>query len=81
MKLAIVILNWNGQSLLERYLPVVLEYSQGAQIIVADNASTDSSISYLKENFPEVAIIQNPENWGFAKGYNEALKSVDADLF
>ena len=81
MRLAIVILNWNGQSLLERYLPGVLEYSQGAKVYVADNASTDSSISYLKENHPEAVIIENSENWGFTKGYNEALKSVDADLY
>ena len=81
MKLAIVILNWNGQSLLERYLPVVLEHSEGAKIVVADNASNDDSIAYLQENHPQVEIVQNPENWGFAKGYNEALKSVDADLF
>ncbi|MCE2612246.1 glycosyltransferase family 2 protein [Flavobacteriaceae bacterium D16] len=81
MKLAVVILNWNGQTLLERYLPVVLEHSKEAKIVVADNASTDDSIAYLQENHPEVEIVHNPENWGFAKGYNEALKSVDADLY
>ncbi|MBT8321511.1 MAG: glycosyltransferase family 2 protein [Eudoraea sp.] len=81
MKVAVIILNWNGQSLLERYLPGVLEHSQGAKVYVADNASTDDSVSYLKENHPEVAIVHNPENWGFAKGYNEALKNVDADVY
>lgn len=81
MKLAVVILNWNGQSLLERYIPGVLEHSKGAQVYVADNASTDSSISYLKDNHPEVGIIRNSENWGFAKGYNQALESVDADIY
>jgi GT2 family glycosyltransferase len=81
LKLAVVILNWNGQSLLERYLPGVLQYSRGAEVYVADNASTDSSVSYLEEHHPEVVIIQNPENWGFASGYNEALKGVDADLY
>ena len=81
MKLAIVILNWNGQSLLERYLPGVIKHSPGADVYVADNNSTDGSVAYLKKHHPEVGLIQNPENWGFARGYNEALKAVDADLF
>lgn len=81
MKLAIVILNWNGLTLLERYLPSVLEHSKGADVYVADNGSTDDSIVYVKEKHPEVKLILNPENWGFAKGYNEALKAVDADIF
>ncbi|MCX2719688.1 glycosyltransferase family 2 protein [Lentiprolixibacter aurantiacus] len=80
MRLAVVILNWNGQSLLERYLPGVLEHSRGAEVYVADNASTDNSIDYLKASYPEVKIVCNAENWGFARGYNEALKAVDADL-
>ncbi len=81
MKLAIVILNWNGQSLLERYLPGVVEHSAGAHIYVADNNSTDGSIDYLKNHHPNVGLIQNPENWGFAKGYNEALKGIEADIY
>ena len=81
MKLAIVILNWNGQTLLERFLPGVLAYSTGAQIYVADNNSTDDSVAYLQENFPEVTLVRNPVNWGFTKGYNEALKSIEADLY
>lgn len=80
-KIAIVILNWNGQGLLERFLPVVLRYSPGAEVIVADNASEDNSVSYLKTHFPEVRIIQNPCNGGFAQGYNLALKQVDAEVF
>ncbi len=81
MKLAIVILNWNGQTLLERFLPGVLAYSTGAQIYVADNNSTDDSVAYLQENYPEVTLVRNPVNWGFTKGYNEALKSIEADLY
>lgn len=79
--LAIVILNWNGKQLLERFLPSVTAYSKGAQLIVADNASTDDSVAFLREHYPGVRIIENAENFGFAGGYNEALKEVDADLF
>ena len=81
MRIAIVILNWNGEVLLERYLPTVVRYSEGADIYVADNASTDGSVDFVKTNFPEVKIIQNTVNGGFAKGYNDALKAVDADVF
>jgi GT2 family glycosyltransferase len=81
LKLAIIILNWNGEVLLERFLPSVIEYSSDAELYVADNASTDSSISFLKENYPSVKIIQNSTNGGFAQGYNEALKHVNADIF
>ena len=78
--LAIVILNWNGKQLLQRFLPSVVENSPGAQIIVADNGSSDNSIDFLEEHYPEVGIIKNQKNYGFAGGYNEALKEVDADL-
>jgi len=81
MKIAIVILNWNGKKLLEQFLPSVIEYSANAAIYVADNASTDDSVEYLKATFPSIKIINNKENYGFAKGYNEALKQVDADIF
>lgn len=81
MKIAVVILNWNGEALLERYLPSVLEHSGEADIYVADNASTDGSIALLKNKFPQVGIIQNASNGGFAKGYNDALKQVDADIY
>lgn len=83
MKTAIVILNWNGRKLLERFLGNVVEYSSHlASIYVADNASTDTSIAYCKEHFPDqVTIIQNTENGGYAKGYNDALRQVDADLY
>lgn len=80
MKIAVVILNWNGKSLLEKFLPLVIKYSEGANIYVADNASTDDSISFLKAHFPSVKIIKNTENHGFAKGYNTALKHINTDV-
>ncbi|MBT8286194.1 MAG: glycosyltransferase family 2 protein [Flavobacteriaceae bacterium] len=81
LDLAIVILNWNGEALLERYLPSVIENSQGARIYVADNASTDGSVAFLKNNYPDVGVIQNKTNGGFAGGYNEALKHIDAEVY
>lgn len=82
MKTAIIILNWNGQKLLERFLPAVIKHSSSlAEIYVADNASTDASVTLLKDKFPEVKIIENTQNGGYAKGYNEALKTVEADLY
>lgn len=80
MKIAIVILNWNGETLLERYLPSVTQYAGNAAIYVADNASTDNSIAFVEKNYPTVKIIKNTINGGYAKGYNDALKHVDADL-
>jgi len=81
MKLAIIILNWNGQKLLEQFLPSVIKYSEGADIYVADNASTDGSIDFIKSKYPKIKIIHNKENGGYAKGYNDALKFVEADVF
>ena len=81
MKIAVVILNWNGEKLLEQFLPSIVNYSPEADIYVADNASTDDSVSYLKAFFPTVKIIQNDSNLGFAEGYNEALKHVNSDIF
>ncbi|WP_395049606.1 glycosyltransferase family 2 protein [Flavobacterium sp.] len=81
MKIAVVILNWNGEKLLEQFLPSIVQYSQEATVYVADNASTDDSISYVKAFFPTVQIIKNESNLGFAEGYNEALKSVDSEIF
>ena len=80
MKVAIVILNWNGKKILEQFLPSVVEFSEEATIYVADNASTDKSIPYLKEKFNKVTIIQNKTNGGYAKGYNDALKNLTEDL-
>ena len=82
MKTAIVILNWNGKSLLERFLPSVIENSKHlADIYLADNASTDGSVAYCKTHFSEVNIVQNLENGGYAKGYNAALQHIQADLY
>lgn len=79
---AIVILNWNGRQYLEKFLPSVLATTYANyKIVVADNASTDDSIHFLKNNFPQVNLILLPLNFGFAKGYNEALKKVDADYY
>ena len=80
-KVAVVILNWNGKSFLENFLPNVIKYSSSAQIIVADNNSTDDSINFLKAHFPQVTLIINKVNDGFAKGYNTALKQVDAEYY
>jgi len=82
LKTAIVILNWNGQKLLEQFLPSIVNFSANeAEIYVADNASTDSSINYIKEFYPAVKIVQNVVNGGYAKGYNDALQSIDADIY
>lgn len=75
-EIAVVILNWNGEKLLKQFLPKIIQYSSEATIYVADNASTDSSVALLKEQFPTITIIQNKANYGFAKGYNEALKEI-----
>ncbi len=81
-KLAIVILNWNGAEMLRQYLPSVLEYSRDEAVVyVADNASTDESVTLLKEQFPEVKLILLEKNWGFAEGYNKALEQVDAEYY
>ena len=82
MKIAIVILNWNGKKLLEQFLPSVVNFSlRDATIYLADNASTDASIGYVKEFFPTVKIVENTINGGYAKGYNDALRSIDADIY
>lgn len=77
-ELAIVILNWNGLHWLQQFLPTVVAFSPEGSVIVADNASTDDSISWLSEHFPDLKCIQLDKNYGFAKGYNQALKQVDA---
>ncbi|WP_159520937.1 glycosyltransferase family 2 protein [Sunxiuqinia indica] len=82
-KVAIVILNWNGKKLLKQYLPSVIENSQdeGVEIIIADNNSDDDSINFLESNYPKLRIIHLIENHGFAKGYNLALKDIEADYY
>jgi GT2 family glycosyltransferase len=83
VKTAIVILNWNGRNLLEKFLPSIVRFSslKGVNIYLADNASTDESISFIEKNYPEIKIVKNKSNGGYAKGYNDALKHIDADIY
>jgi hypothetical protein len=81
-KVAIVILNWNGRKYLQQFLPSVIATSyNNFEVIVADNGSTDDSIVFLETNFSSIRIIRFSENYGFAKGYNSALKMVSADYY
>ncbi len=82
LKVAIIILNWNGKQLLEQFLPAMIRCTANdAKIYVADNASTDDSIQFVKTNYPEVKIIKNTSNGGYAKGYNDALQYIKADIY
>jgi len=81
MSIAVVILNWNGKGLLEKFLPSVTTYSKEATIYVADNASTDESVAFVRDAYPQVKIIQNTGNYGYAKGYNDALREVEEDIY
>jgi hypothetical protein len=79
---AIVILNWNGKHYLEQFLPSVLATSYANyRLVVADNGSTDDSLAFLRSRFPQVELLELDRNYGFAKGYNEALKRVEADYY
>lgn len=80
-QIAIVILNWNGRDFLSKFLPSVLKYSGDARVVVADNASTDDSVSFLRENYPSVELVINDGNGGFAKGYNDALKNIQSPYY
>ncbi len=79
--IAIVILNYNGKIHLENFLPSVVRFSPESRIIVADNQSTDDSISFLKTYYPAIEIVINNENGGFAKGYNEALSQIESTYY
>ncbi len=82
-KVAVVILNWNGRELLDEFLPSVLQYTThpDVEIVVADNGSTDDSLLFLENTYPSVTRIVLPQNYGFADGYNRALKEVNAEYF
>src|SRR5690606_17624519 len=67
--------------LLERFLPSVVAHSKGADIHVIDNASTDGSVAFLKRHYPEIGLVQNSTNGGFANGYNQGLKEIEADIY
>ncbi len=81
-RVAVVILNWNGRAFLEKFLPLVIQHSQqDAELIIADNASSDDSVEFLQKNYPDIRIIRNESNGGFSKGYNDALHHVQADYY
>ena len=82
-KVSIVILNYNGKRFLEQFLPDVVSFStgEGVKVYVADNASIDDSVAFLKNNFPQVELIILDHNYGYTGGYNRALKYIKADYF
>ena len=82
-RIGIVILNWNGKELLKKFLPSVVNHSkrEWAEVIVADNASTDDSITFLEQEYPNIGLIKLDKNYGFAEGYNRALTQLDHEYF
>lgn len=81
-KLSVVILNWNGRGHLEHFLPSVVAHTSGdAEVIVADNGSTDDSLAWLRLNYPEVGVVRMERNYGFAEGYNRALREIDSPYY
>jgi len=82
IKVAIVILNWNGKGFLEKFLPgIINNCPEYARIFVADNASTDDSVSFLKEKYPQIVLIELESNTGYTGGYNQSLKLIDAEYY
>lgn len=83
MKVSVVILNWNGQDFLRQYLPLLVKYSNlpEVEVVVADNGSTDNSREVVEQEFPSVRYLQLDENYGFAEGYNQALKQIEAEYY
>ncbi|MBR5135539.1 MAG: glycosyltransferase family 2 protein, partial [Rikenellaceae bacterium] len=81
-RVKVVILNWNGRAHLERYLPSVVRHTMPQYgVVVADNGSTDSSLEYVAEAFPQVEIVRLDRNYGFAEGYNRALREIEAEYY
>ena len=78
-RIAVVILNWNGRPMLQRFLPSVLAHSDAADVVVADNGSTDDSLPFLREHYPQVRLIALDKNYGFAEGYNRAIAGLTPD--
>lgn len=78
---SVVILNYNGEKLLRKFLPSVVKHSVGATVWVADNGSNDASLSLLEREFPDVRVVALGENFGFCKGYNEALRRIEGDVY
>lgn len=81
IKVAVVILNFNGKNFLEKFLPSVIKHSLPHKIIIADNGSSDDSILFVKNNFPTIDVIENKGNYGYPKGYNLALKQIEANYY
>lgn len=81
-RIAVVILNWNGADMMRRFLPnVIASTGQEAEVIVADNGSTDNSCEMMRHEFPNVRLICFTQNYGFAEGYNRALRGLEADYY
>lgn len=82
IRLSVVILNWNGRKFLERFLPsLVRSLPDYAEVVVADNASSDDSLVFLQEHYPDIRILRNDRNEGFARGYNLAMEQIDSEYF
>ncbi|MDA9261959.1 glycosyltransferase family 2 protein, partial [Flavobacteriales bacterium] len=79
-KVGIIILNWNGRQYLETYLPSVISHSEDHSVVVIDNNSTDDSVSFLKSTYPQIELIHNDQNGGFAKGYNVGLEKIKGNF-
>ncbi|SHF69781.1 glycosyltransferase family 2 protein [Dysgonomonas macrotermitis] len=82
-KISVVILNWNGRDLLEEFLPSVVKFtnSNTADIVIADNNSTDQSVLFVKQQYPSLSIIKLPDNYGYAEGYNKALQQIESEYY
>ena len=78
---SIVLLNWNGRHFLERFLPGVVQFSPGCNIIVVDNHSSDGSVNFVAKHYPQIRLISHKSNLGFCRGYNKALKQIDSDFY
>ena len=81
IKIAIVVLNWNGIKWLKKFLPILIKYSKEANIYMIDNNSTDKSVEFVKNNMQSVNIIKHTENKGYAQGYNDALKKINSTYY
>ena len=81
IKTAVVVLNWNGINWLKKFLPILIEKSKDVNVYIADNASTDNSVEYVNNNFPNVKVLKNFSNEGYAKGYNDSLETLKEEFF
>ena len=80
MKLAVVILNYNGIELLKEFIPKIVKYSTNAKLYLIDNCSSDKSINYVEKNFSHITIIKHAKNLGYAKAYNEGIKKIEEEI-